>query len=159
MKKSFSLALIVLGLCIYLIANAQESPLKQFNFMLGYWEMKTPKGKMSENWHQTPDGFEGKSYRHDLKGDSTMMESVVLKKVGKDFLFTVTGMEENNTGTTTFRLIPSPKNRFIFENKAHDFPQRIVYENQGKDKLLAWIEGSVSGKLIKSEFNYKRKKY
>lgn len=126
--------------------------------MLGYWETKTPKGKMSENWQTTPDGLAGKSYRHDAKGDSTMMESVELKKVGKDIVFIVTGMEQNNAGTTSFKLIASPKNRFVFENKAHDFPQRIVYENQGKDKLLAWIEGNVSNKLIKSEFNYKRKK-
>lgn len=158
MKKSLSLALVVLGLCVYLISKAQENPLKQFNFMLGYWETKTAKGKMSENWQATPDGLVGKSYRHDAKGDSTMMESVELKKVGKDILFTVTGMEQDNAGTTSFKLITSPKNRFIFENKAHDFPQRIVYENQGKDKLLAWIEGNVGGKLIKSEFNYKRKK-
>lgn len=159
MKKSFSLALIALGLCIGQLAAAQTPALKQFNFMLGYWQTKTPKGKITENWQTTPEGLTGKSYRHDLKGDSTMMESVELKKAGNDIVFVVTGMEKDNEGTTSFKLVSGAKNRFVFENKAHDFPQRIVYENQGKDKLLAWIEGSVSGKLIKSEFNYKRKKY
>ena len=45
---------------------------------------------------------------------------------------------------------------YIFENKEHDFPQRIVYENQGKKEMLASIEGELNGKSRKSEFRYKR---
>lgn len=158
MKKIFSLVITLLGLSLGQIVQAQTPSLKQFDFMLGYWQTQTPKSKITENWQATPEGLIGKSYRYDLKGDSTMMESVELKKAGNDIVFVVTGMEKDNAGTTSFKLVSSAKNRFVFENKAHDFPQRIVYENQGKDRLLAWIEGSVSGKLIKSEFSYKRKR-
>jgi hypothetical protein len=43
----------------------------------------------------------------------------------------------------------------IFENPAHDFPQRVGYKRDG-DSLLAWIEGAVNGKSRRVEFPYRR---
>ena len=46
-------------------------------------------------------------------------------------------------------------NEVVFENPAHDFPQRVGYKRDG-DLLLAWIEGTNSGKLRRVEFPYRR---
>jgi hypothetical protein len=70
--------------------------------------------------------------------------------------FCVTGFEKNNTGTTNFKMISAVNNTFIFENEVNEFPQRIVYQNKGKNNLLAWIEGEVDGKKMKSEFHFLR---
>ena len=43
----------------------------------------------------------------------------------------------------------------IFENPAHDYPQRVGYRRDG-DSLLAWIEGDVNGKSRRAEFPYHR---
>ena len=43
----------------------------------------------------------------------------------------------------------------LFENPAHDFPQRIGYRRQGAS-LLAWIEGARNGKTRRVEFPYRR---
>lgn len=155
MKKHILLLAIAL---IQFSANAQKGNLKQFSFLLGSWEMKTAKGKITESWINSKDSLMGKSYRHSLNGDSALTETVVIKNIDKTVHYCVTGMEKNNAGTTNFKLIARYNKTYIFENKAHDFPQRIVYQNKSKDELLAWIEGEMNGKKMKSEFPYARRK-
>jgi len=45
-----------------------------------------------------------------------------------------------------------------FENKDHDFPQRIIYKNTGQDSLYARVEGNDKGKFRKEEFAMRRNK-
>jgi hypothetical protein len=40
----------------------------------------------------------------------------------------------------------------VFENSGHDFPQRIGYQRAGSDSLLAWIEGTVDGRVRRVQF-------
>ena len=44
----------------------------------------------------------------------------------------------------------------IFENPAHDFPQRIIYRRRGADSLLARVEGMRGGRLRGLDFPYRR---
>lgn len=157
MKKS--LILLIFGIAFHLSANAQKnSSLQQFSFILGNWEMKTAKGKITESWVQNKENLSGKSYRHNLNGDSVLMETLLIKKIDGDFYYCSKVSGQNNGETVNFKLISNENNTFIFENATHDFPQRIVYQNLGKDELLAWIEGERNGKKGKSEFRYQRKK-
>ena len=155
MKK---IALLFFISISFFASNAQNYSTKQFSFLLGNWEKKTDKGKITEHWKSTSKTYEGSSYKHNAKGDSTLTETIVLKKINGDWQFSVTGYEKGNTGTTNFKLISTKENTFIFENAAHDFPQRIIYQPQGKDNLLAWVEGKVNGKEMKINFAYHRKK-
>lgn len=45
---------------------------------------------------------------------------------------------------TTFPVIESGPNRVVFQQAAHDFPQRVIYERDG-DVLNARIEGEING--------------
>lgn len=44
----------------------------------------------------------------------------------------------------------------VFENREHDFPQRIGYERKADDGLTAWIEGNRGGQVRRIEYPYKR---
>ena len=44
----------------------------------------------------------------------------------------------------------------MFEDPAHAFPQRVGYRRVGGDEMLAWVEGTVSGKARRQEFPYHR---
>jgi hypothetical protein len=54
-----------------------------------------------------------------------------------------------------FVAIPAEGGWLVFENKAHDFPQRVAYRPCDVD-LCAAIEGLVNGKLERQEWRYKR---
>lgn len=137
-------------------ASAQKPSLKSFDFLLGRWEMKTKNGKIVERWQLHKDSLTGQSHRFKDTGDSILTESIVLKKIKGEWTFCVTGYEKNNEGITHFKLINNQNNTFTFENKQHDFPQQIVYQNKGKAELLAWIEGDMGGKRRKIAFPYKK---
>ncbi|TBO41538.1 DUF6265 family protein [Pedobacter kyonggii] len=149
------MVLILIGFCTNL--QAQKAPSRTFAFALGSWEMQTPKGKIVELWSQNPDKtLSGKSYRINTKGDSLLTESLRIKKIGKEIFYCSTVTGQNGGKETCFKLISTKDEIYVFENKTHDFPQRIVYQNQGKNEMLAWIEGELNGKTRKSEFRYKR---
>ncbi len=57
---------------------------------------------------------------------------------------------------TTFHLIRDDAGEFVFENPAHDFPQRIIYRRVGDTGLHARIEGSVKGQAKGIDFPMKR---
>jgi len=141
-----------------LVSSAQSS--SSFNklaFLNGRWSLKTEKGKIVEFWKQTDDSLlEGISYSISHTGDSTLLETVKLQKLDGDILFVPTGFGEGNNSTVAFKLISAENNTFIFENKEHDFPSRIVYRSVSDDKIIAWIEGSIKGKFKKIEYPYSR---
>jgi hypothetical protein len=57
-----------------------------------------------------------------------------------------------------FHSITITENSIVFENLAHDFPQRVGYQLVGPDSLMAWIEGPRNGKMKRIEFPYQRVK-
>ncbi|ARS42072.1 hypothetical protein CA265_21395 [Sphingobacteriaceae bacterium GW460-11-11-14-LB5] len=157
MKRTYFSFVMLILICFCTHAQVQKAPLKTFAFVLGSWEMQTPKGKIVEQWIQNPDKtLNGKSYRINAKGDSLLTESLQIRKIGKETFYCSTVTGQNGGKETCFKLISTKDKIYIFENKTHDFPQRIVYQDQGKAEMLAWIEGELNGKSRKSEFRYKR---
>ncbi len=57
---------------------------------------------------------------------------------------------------TTFLLVREDEVEFVFENPAHDFPQRIIYRRAGETAMNARIEGMVKGKPKGIDFPMKR---
>ena len=55
-----------------------------------------------------------------------------------------------------FRLARLEPRLAVFENAAHDFPQRIGYRRLADDTLLAWIEGEQRGTPRRLEFPMRR---
>jgi hypothetical protein len=55
----------------------------------------------------------------------------------------------------TFRSIEVSDSSVVFEDPAHDYPQRVGYRRQG-DSLFAWIDGQDAGTQRRVEFPYRR---
>ncbi len=155
--KTSALIIVILFALQQNVFAQLDTSIKQFEFMLGNWQMKTSSGGNTETWKKTKAGMFGKSYRYEKEGKPILTESIELKLIDNVFNFSVTGFEEGNKGTTIFKLVSSKDQTYVFENKLHDFPQRIVYQQKDKKNLLAWIEGSINGKMRKMSFPYERK--
>jgi hypothetical protein len=56
---------------------------------------------------------------------------------------------------TPFVLLPGKDGEAVFENKAHDFPQRVIYRRCGED-LCARVEGVIKGKAQAEAWRYRR---
>ena len=86
------------------------------------------------------------------------------KTTGFEFIRIVTGATgidyvakpSSSKEETAFRLVKSSPTEAVFENLAHDFPQRIIYRHQPPDALAARIEGMQNGKLNGMDIPMKR---
>ena len=59
---------------------------------------------------------------------------------------------------TPFKLVELDGKRVVFENKQHDFPQRILYWLDDKGSMHARTEGTLKGKLESEEWTWERVK-
>lgn len=57
---------------------------------------------------------------------------------------------------TEFRLLRQAENEAVFENAAHDFPQRVLYRHEAVDRLVARIEGLRNGQPRGIDFPMQR---
>lgn len=61
----------------------------------------------------------------------------------------------NAKPATEFKAIELCADQVVFENKAHDFPQRVIYRKEADGTLHARIEGNIKGKLEGEDWTYK----
>ena len=55
-----------------------------------------------------------------------------------------------------FALVEAGDKRAVFENKQHDFPQRILYWLDAEGAMHARIEGPQGGKTVSEEWVWKK---
>lgn len=56
----------------------------------------------------------------------------------------------------SFLMVRLSEREVVFENPAHDFPQRIIYRLEAGGNLVARIEGEVKGEVRTVDFPMKR---
>lgn len=153
--------LFCLGMVISHASIAQPKiSLRDFDFLKGNWSMNTSTGRIVESWKWNNDsGMDGISYSISSKGDSTLLETIKLYESNGNIYYEPTGNGAGNDSTVSFRLISANQGVYVFENIYHDFPQKISYQLQSQNNILAWIEGIVNGNFRKIEFPYSRDKY
>ena len=59
---------------------------------------------------------------------------------------------------TEFKAVEICSDKIVFENKAHDFPQRVIYAKGKAGTLDARIEGTIKGKLQSEDWHYRQEK-
>jgi hypothetical protein len=130
--------------------------IEELLWLEGTWTNINDESRSYENWTRLNDSTLLAFSCVIVENDTVFAEVVSLQEHLNEVFFTVKVPDQNDTEAVIFKLIPSEKGVFTFENKAHDFPKRISYSNPVKDSIHAWIEGEVEGELRKVDFLYKR---
>ena len=139
------------------VATENTEKINQLKWLLGTWTNENGEEFSQETWAQeNPSTFSGFSFTQVGK-ETVFAETMALEQKADSLLLTVATANQNEKKPVTFRMVSSANGQFTFENKNHDFPQRIVYTNPKKDSLLAWIEGTENGEVKRIDFSYSRK--
>jgi hypothetical protein len=85
------------------------------------------------------------------KGDTVLSEELYVQKFAEQWAYIAIPV---NQAITLFALTEYSESKFIFENKEHDYPQRIIYEFTVDGQLNAATEGIIEGELMRREFNF-----
>ncbi len=127
------------------------------NLLIGRWEDSSEQNQHVEEWIADGDS--------DVKGigfelvnkDTVFIEELAILKIGGRWLYRAKINNQNDSDWVNFVMISDQNNKAVFENKQHDFPQRIIYEFKSDDSLHASIEGEENGDYRRFNFFYKRK--
>lgn len=139
-------------------ANKKFEKIDSLQWLLGTWINENEKEFSQETWSRENDStFTAFSFTQ-VKNETVFAETLALEEKGGNLLLTAATVGQNEDQPVSFRMVSSENGQFTFENKNHDFPQRIIYTNPAKDSLHAWIEGNVDSKPKKTDFYFSRKK-
>jgi hypothetical protein len=161
MKNNFLLSFLFV--LVFAAANsfAQSDPcLKKISWLAGKWSMKKNETTIVEQWSFFNGSLKCMSY--EVKGiDTTLIENASINCVGGKNVFTYYPEKKSKNGESEpvhFVLISEENDTFVFENKEHDYPQRVVYQKVNDHECHAWIEGKENGKQQQIDYYYKRAK-
>lgn len=148
--------LIIIFLSFSFVSHGQSKTeeLKSLKWLIGKWEGTAGRAQLSETWEISNDMTMVGIGVTIVKSDTVVRENLQIHLMGNHLGYIAS---PNNSPPTFFTLIESINDKWTFENKEHDFPQRIIYSKKGNKKFTARIEGINSkGEEISQEFNFER---
>jgi hypothetical protein len=123
----------------------------------GVWTGTTARGlTMEEHWSSPAGG--GMIGMHKDVRDGRMVSFEFLRIVADDSSGVCYVASPGGAPPTRFCAIELSGSRVVFENRAHDFPQRILYWLDGERRLHARIEGQAGGEEKSQEWVWTRRK-
>jgi hypothetical protein len=146
---------IAAGLAVLAGASALQPAkgVQRAAWLAGCWEAQSAQRTIEEQW-MAPRGRTMLGMSRTVHGDSTVeTEMVMLREEGERLAYEA---HPSGQSAATFRSAGITDTSVVFDNPTHDFPQRIGYERRGADSLLAWIEGTMSGRNRRADFRYRR---
>ena len=129
---------------------APAAPPPDLSWLGGYWLSCEGAREVSETWSGPRAGtLVGGSLTTEANGQvSHELSRIGPSRAGLSFFAQPSGQP-----AAEFPLKSAASGRAVFENPAHDFPQRIIYARRG-DRLTARIEGVMDGRTTAMEWRY-----
>ncbi len=146
---------IVLALAaLALAAPAGAADIGQLSWIAGTWREAKAGVTTTEAWAAPAQGIMTGVTTTERPGKPVSREQMRISTAPAGLTFTALPAGQP---PTPFVLIPGKPGEAVFENKAHDFPQRVIYRRCGPD-LCARIEGTIGGKPRSQDWRYIRVK-
>jgi hypothetical protein len=143
----------MLGAGLVLATGAATAGGAEFDWLAGHWCGGSAERRIDEVWLPEAGGALLGMSRTVKDGATGSFEFMRLVPAGEQAGFHV---QPNGVAPTLFAIAERGEQRVLFENAAHDFPNRIEYRREG-DALHAWIAGpGDDGKTLTIPFEYRR---
>lgn len=133
--------------------QAQRPSVETLGWLTGCWEASNATRRVVERWDAAASGEMKGSSRTTVNGAPRESERLRLF-VSRDTL--VYEAIPSGQALTEFRAKTVTPQEVVFENLAHDFPQRIVYTRTGADSVIARIEGDKAGQRQPVRYPYRK---
>lgn len=156
MAKALAIvATVVLMAASPLAAEPPAAGVAGLAWLQGAWSGEKDGVVMEEMWTE-PRGGALLGLHRDVKGDRMLSWEFLRIEAAEGGTFYYAS--PRSAPPTAFKLVETGARRAVFENKEHDFPQRIVYWLDAAGALHARIEGPQGGKTVSEEWVWTRRK-
>lgn len=135
-------------------ADAPPARIADFGFMAGCWQGGDAQSSMEEVWMRPAGGSMMGTSRVLAGGRTVFSEFVEVAEKPAGLVMTV-ALGIGRPGVSFTRIAAGP-DEVVFENPAHDFPQRIRYRKQSDTAVLARIEGVEKGEAKGEDYAFKK---
>ena len=125
---------------------------ESLDWMTGTWVSESARGKVAETWLGPGNGLMVAANLSTFANGRKSFEFLRIAETPAGFSYFAS---PDGRPPTEFKLKESGEKRVVFENAAHDFPQRILYWRDG-DALVARIEGTMKGEKRQQEWRFTR---
>ena len=147
-----------------LVASAQIEPgdakyvFRELRVLDGTWFMPTDRGDRLEIWRIADDStLIGRGIRiKPENGDTVTLENLRIEYRRDTVTYIAIARGQNNNQPVRFVLTNADYDGYVFENPAHDDPQKIVYRLLGRRELQVNTEGKKGTRTIKNEYVFER---
>lgn len=149
--------IFLLLLSTVLLAQDQSFKIENLAWVSGCWasENKEKNSSVSEFWTNVA-GQSMLGVGRTIKNGKTI-DYEYLRIIQDDKGIFYIAKPKANAEETPFRLTKMTANEAVFENPAHDFPQKIIYRLDGTN-LFARVEGNNKGKPMGFDFRMSKTK-
>ena len=108
---------------------------------------------VDEQWSAPAGGALLGSSRSVSGGRMVDFEHMLIREEGAGLVFTAKPARQPEA---SFPAIEIADGVLVFENRAHDFPRRVIYRRGADGRLDARIEGTIDGQPRAVDFPYRR---
>lgn len=144
---------LVLALAQALARVATAADAEQLAWLQGRW-VGEKDGVTTEEWWTDAAGGALLGLHRDLRGGRlAAWEFLRIDSTAEGVFYFAS---PRSAPPTAFKLVESGSARAVFENKQHDFPQRILYWLDPAGALHARIEGPQAGRQASQEWVFSR---
>ena len=143
--RSTALAVVI----VLSLPAAATGQLDRLAWLAGCWQIARGDEVIDEQWMPPRGGVMLGMSRTVRAGRTTATEFVTLRVSDGHVAY-----EANPSGQkpTSFPATMVSADRAVFENPAHDYPRRIIYERTGDDGLVAAIDDGSGAKRVEYPF-------
>jgi hypothetical protein len=138
--------------CATPAASQPVATTANLGFMTGCWKFEAKGRVVEEHWMAPAGGSLMGMSRTVVNGKTSEYEFVQIRDLPEGLAYIA---KPSNQPEAKFVAVSHGTNEIVFENPAHDFPQRIRYRLSG-NTLHARIEGAINGQARGVDFVYAR---
>ncbi len=153
MIRSLVAALVLASAVASPLAPPASAGVDGLAWMTGHWEMRGEARHVEEVWLAPEGGVLLGMGRTVRDGKAVAFEFLRIEERGGEVFYVAS---PQGAPPTDFRLVTAEGTRAVFENPAHDFPQRIEYRLDGKE-LVARISALDETAARASEWRWTRR--
>jgi hypothetical protein len=143
--------MITLLLSAFVALSQAKPSAEDLAWLAGCWESNHAGRHVTEQWMAPEGGTLIGMSRTVVNGKTTEYEFLLTREgpQGLEYVASPSGQAE-----ATFTSVRTSANEVVFENPAHDFPTRVIYQRHSGGRLTAAIEGTINQQARRIEFPY-----
>jgi hypothetical protein len=155
MTRACLVAVLRTSLVAAATAYAAEPRVQDLGWLAGCWSRTDAEAGSGEQWTAAAGGTMLGVSRTVRDGRTVEYEFIIIGPAPDGTL--VYRAHPSGQASAEFRLVHAGEHEIVFENPAHDFPQRVGYRLESDQvTLTAWIEGPSKGTTRRIPFPMRR---